>query len=68
MDGLPADAEFDGDLLPRPAHSPGADNLRSLEMLDKATQSGDGAETLAWVAVARGHRKLCCLIHDVNLH
>jgi len=66
VDGLPADAESVGDLLPRPAALSGVVDLEHLEPLGEVAQGADRAETDVGVAAGGIAGEFGSFGHDVN--
>ena len=67
VDGLLADVQLGGDLLPRPTLGSSVFDLQRFELLDQPTQRGDRSKSNFWVSAARLTRDLRCLSHPVNI-
>jgi hypothetical protein len=68
VDGLPGDAEGLGDLLPRPAASPGVADLEDLQAVGELAEGTDGAQAdRGVVGGGRGGHVGGGSGHDVNI-
>ena len=65
--GLPADAEFRGDLLPRPALMARTAHLHRLQLLQQTAERGDGTQADPWITVTGPLGEIRCFGQDVNL-
>src|SRR5438093_3821966 len=63
VDGLPADLQLRGDLLPGPPETAGVGYLERLELLEKAPERGDPSKSHPWIPAGRLRSELRRFTH-----